>query len=604
LNWSGFDWDGRGEVTLELNGQFLASLPTTESPQNSQTYTPFSLDITTLIVAGSNTLVFTHASWDCGVVDSVKNLEIDTQMGVIFKSSTVDPLGCSQPLTYNFTVTTSTPPPSTQPSYTLNWMGFDWDGGGEERVSLNGRFVASLPATESPQNGQTYTSFSLNVTQFVVNGSNALIFAHASWDCAVSDSVKNLQITNQTGIVFSDPSVEPLTCSQSLSISFNTAGAGGSSGGTGGGTGGGGGTGANSSAVPVLVGWGGVRIDEAVVGGGGKQPTNPPASAVFPGEPATSMELLLAALKPMGYNVVKVSFNPLCTDPNGFFTPYSATILQRAIQIAQHFDFWIVVDYHGYTEPFIPSTSACWLNFWSGVISQFKNSYSKIVWEPENEPNHFVSGSACSGDTACTSYLSGQYQNWINQDRSQGDTHWIVVQSICSYACGFCPGGDSACAAGVNGFPTVTDPLGDLAHGGRVFISAHTYMDYDSYANSWNLATAESVAQQYYQTMLAGMSKTGWPVLDTESGADTLSCDPNMCGPNIVLNGSSGYTQVTFHFIQTLTNLFDNNTPQRISWIDWPAGSWTDTPNAGIYGATQCNSSPQGWGCLLQFKPA
>ncbi|HYY91662.1 MAG TPA: hypothetical protein VE955_06710, partial [Candidatus Dormibacteraeota bacterium] len=144
LNWSGFDWDGRGEVTLELNGQFLASLPTTESPQNSQTYTPFSLDITTLIVAGSNTLVFTHASWDCGVVDSVKNLEIDTQMGVIFKSSTVDPLGCSQPLTYNFTVTTSTPPPSTQPSYTLNWMGFDWDGGGEERVSLNGRFVASL----------------------------------------------------------------------------------------------------------------------------------------------------------------------------------------------------------------------------------------------------------------------------------------------------------------------------------------------------------------------------------------------------------------------------------------------------------------------------
>jgi hypothetical protein len=98
------------------------------------------------------------------------------------------------------------------------------------------------------------------------------------------------------------------------------------------------------------------------------------------------------------------------------------------------------------------------------------------------------------------------------------------------------------------------------------------------------------------------MSRTGWPALDTESGADTLSCDPSMCGPNVVLNGSAGYTQVTFHFIQTLTSLFDNNTPQRINWIDWPAGSWTDTPGAGIYGAMQCNSSPKGWGCLLEFK--
>ena len=468
-------------------------------------------------------------------------------------------------------------------------------------VSLNGQFAATFPAANSPQNSQTFTSFSLDITSLVVDGANTLTFSHAGWDCTVSDNVKNLQITNQAGIVFSDSNVEPFSCSQPLTLTFDSAGSTGSSGGTSGG--GGGGNGGNSSAVPVLVGWGGVRLDEAAVGGGVKQPTNPPSSVVFPGEPATDMELLLAELKPMGYNVVKVSFNPSCTNPDAFMSTYSATNLQRAIQIAQHFDFWIVVDYHGYTEPFVPSTSSCWLSFWSGVVSQFENSYSKIIWEPENEPDFYVSGAACTGDSGCTSYLSSQYQNWINQDRSLGDTHWIVVQSICSYACGYCPGGDAACPAGVNGFPTVTDPLGDLAHGGRIFISAHTYMDYNSYANSWNLATAESVAQQYYQTMIAGMSKTGWPVLDTEGGADTLSCDPNMCGPNIVLDGSAGYTQVTFHFIQTLTNLFDGNTNQRISWVYWPAGSWTDTPNADIYGAMQCNSSPQGWGCLLQFKP-
>ena len=598
LSWMGFDWDGGGEETLTLNGQLLASLPTTNSQQNSAVYASFLLDISSLVVSGSNTLTFTHANWDCGVHDSVKNLEIDNQTGVVFKSASVDPLGCGRSLTYIFnTATASGSPGGSNPSYTMSWEGFDWDGNGEETLTLNGHFLASLPGTSSSQNANIYASFSLDITPLVVSGANTLTFTHADWDCTVADNVRNVQITNQTGAVFTDSVVEPLSCTQPLTVRFTIA-----STGSQGGSGGGGGTGGNVTSVPVLIGWGGVRLDEAAVGGGVNQPSNPPPSAIFPGEPATNIELLLAELKPMGYNVVKVSFNPSCTNSNAFMSQYSAANLQRAIQIAQHYDFWIVVDYHGYTEPFTASTSACWLSFWSGVISQFKNSYSKIIWEAENEPQYDFSGSACSGASACTSYLSSQYQKWIDQDRALGDTHWIVVQNICSYACSFCPGGDGACSAAVNGFPTVTDPLGTLSQGGRIFISVHTYMDYDSYSSSWNLATAESVAQQYYRTMLAGMAKTGWPVLDTESGADTLSCDPNMCGPNVILTGSAGYTQVTFHFVQTLTNLFDNSSPQRINWIDWPAGSWTNTPSAGVYGAMQCNSSPEGWGCLLQFK--
>lgn len=588
LKWMGYDWDGQGEEKLTLNGNFLASLPSANSPQNSGVYAPFSLDISSSVVTGSNTLVFTHANWDCAVSDSVQNLEVDNQTGVVFSSSTPGPLDCNQPLTYQFNVATSSGSGvGSGSTYSMSWSGYDWDGQGEESISINGQLLASLPSTNSPQNSGVYSSFSLDITSQVVPGSNTLTFTHANWDCAVSDSLKNLQITNSTRLVFSSNAASPLGCGQPLTYQFNTSG-GSSSGGGGGGT----------STLPILVGWGGVRLDEAAVGGGVRQPNNPPPSAVFPGEPAANMELLLAKLQPLGYNIVKVSFDPSCTGSQ-YMSPYNATNLQRAIQVAQHFGFWIVVDYHGFTEPFDPNQSSCWMNFWSGVVSQFKDSYSKIMWEPEDEPKYGFSGSTCSGASACTSYLSGQYQKWIDQDRSLGDIHWIVVENICSFGCSLCPGGDGACPAAVNGFPTVTDPLGTLSQGGKIFISLHTYMDYSSYSGSWNNATAESVAQQYYQTMLGGTSKTGWPILDTENGASPLCGN---CTPDQVLTGNAGYSQTTFHFTQTLTSLLDNNTPQRINWIDWPAGSWTDTPGADIYGAMQCNSSPQGWGCLLQFK--
>src|SRR5947209_20095397 len=108
-----------------------------------------------------------------------------------------------------------------------------------------------------------------------------------------------------------------------------------------------------------------------------------------------------------------------------------------------HFSFWIIVDYHGYSDVFNSSTATCWLNFWSGVTNQFKNSYSQIIWEPINEPCYSTSACAgystnnnmCSGASACVTTLSQEYQLWINQARAQGDTHWIVVQNICSYGC-------------------------------------------------------------------------------------------------------------------------------------------------------------------------
>src|SRR5256884_92181 len=324
------------------------------------------------------------------------------------------------------------------------------------------------------------------------------------------------------------------------------------------------------------------------------------SSAVFPGEYASNMELSLISMKAKGYNTVRVDFDPYCTDTvdHNYMSVYSQTNAQRAVHIAQHYGFWIIIDYHGYSDIF--RNTSCWLNYWKPIVQNIGPMYSQIIWEPENEPTTDCSNSPsscpsapCSSDSSCVTYLSSAYQQWINQARSLGDTHWIVVQNLCSYACGF---SDMS-----QGYPTVTDPLGTLSQGGRIFISLHSYMDYNQFSSSWTNATAEALANQYYQAVVAGVSNTGWPALNTEGGTDTLSCDPNMCGPDIVLNGSAGYTLVTFHFIQSLVNLYDGNSLQRINWVWWPAGSWTNTPGAGTYGAMNCASNPEGWGCLLQF---
>ena len=316
------------------------------------------------------------------------------------------------------------------------------------------------------------------------------------------------------------------------------------------------------------------------------------------------MEYLVQVLSQKGYDGVRVDFDPYCTDTSDFtyMSVYSQTNAQKAVQIAQYYHFWIILDYHGYTDIFENTT--CWLNYWKPIVQNIGPLYSNIIWEPENEPDHSDcsnspvncnASSLPSSDDSAVTAISSSYQQWVDQARSLNDKHWIVVQNLCSYSCGY--------NNMTQGYPTVTDPLGNFSRGGKIFISLHSYMDYSQYSSTWNNATAETVASQYYQAVVNGISTTGWPALNTEGGTDTLSCDPNLCGPNIVLDGSAGYTVVTFHFIQTLVNLYDGHTPQRINWFWWPAGSWTNTPGSGATGAMQCNSNPIGWGCLLQTKP-
>jgi hypothetical protein len=103
ISWQGYDWDGGNEETLTLNGQFLASLPTTDSPQNGGAWTNFTVS-TKMLIPGMNTLTFTHAEWDCGVTDNVANLVVSNGSTIAYANSTSLPLGCGQPLTYTINI--------------------------------------------------------------------------------------------------------------------------------------------------------------------------------------------------------------------------------------------------------------------------------------------------------------------------------------------------------------------------------------------------------------------------------------------------------------------------------------------------------------------
>ena len=334
-----------------------------------------------------------------------------------------------------------------------------------------------------------------------------------------------------------------------------------------------------ASTPPTVVGWGGVRLDESQANSANL------ASQVFSGESASNMELQVQRLLARGFNGIRVSFQSACSTPQEMGA-YNSAWLTRAITIAKHYNFWIVVDYHGYNDLTSSTGVTCWLGYWSPIVQQFMSAYSQIVWEPINEP-------AMTSSTDVAS-LSNAYQQWINQARALGDTHWIVVQSLCSSNCSF--------ANMADGYPTVNDPQG------RVFISLHSYMAYQWYNSSWNNATADSLALQFYNAVVSGSQRTGWPVLNTEGGPDPqgincsggVSLPSPLCAPDQVQVGSAGYSITTFHFIQALTSLYDVNTPQRINWLWWPMGSWTDTPLAErLYGAL----SSDGWGSLLHYTP-
>jgi hypothetical protein len=313
-----------------------------------------------------------------------------------------------------------------------------------------------------------------------------------------------------------------------------------------------------------------------------------PLSEVFPGENASNQEMQAKMVVEKGFNAYRASFAPYCTDPNGFFGKYNASQLYRSIEIAAHYGLWIVVDYHGYDELQTGGSTLCWLSFWDGVVKQFTGSYDRIIWEPLNEPNATFTS---------LSTVSSAYQQWVDQARSLLDNHWIVIENLCSYACGL------PVAGYWKAFPTVNDPAG------RLFISLHAYFEYRYHYSEWSNATADTYARTWLLNLLNGTKNTGWPVLNTEGGPGRpfgrLVNGTMVTCPDLILNGSSGYCTTNFHFIQTATTLLDNQATvlqSRLNWLWFPMADWSSTPGAGIYGSL--SSIGPGWGTILSYEKA
>ncbi len=204
---------------------------------------------------------------------------------------------------------------------------------------------------------------------------------------------------------------------------------------------------------PVMIGWGGLRLDSATTTCSiicYHNSTYVPSN-VFRGQNQSDMERLVVRMKTMGFNTIRVSFAPYCTNAAGDLddSPYSSSDAQNMIKIANYYHFWIVLRYDGNED--ISTATTCWISYWQPIVQQVGPLYDQIVWEPINEPN------------ASVTILSSAYQQWINMARSAGDQHFIAVENQCSSTCPY--NTDMSL-----GYPTVTDPLG------KVLISLHDYM--------------------------------------------------------------------------------------------------------------------------------
>ena len=148
-----------------------------------------------------------------GAGDADYQVVEESQNNLTFTCSHSDPV---EILMDAVSLSTSSPPSNTP---TVTWEGYDWDGGSEVDVTLNGQFLAFLPNRDSPQNGGAWAPFSLG-TGAIVSGTNSLTFTHADWDCGVSDNVQNLQVNQGGSVLYSNPTSFPLSCTQELTYTF------------------------------------------------------------------------------------------------------------------------------------------------------------------------------------------------------------------------------------------------------------------------------------------------------------------------------------------------------------------------------------------------
>lgn len=100
LTFQGYDYDNKGEVTILVNNQIVATLPTSDSPQNAKVFVSFSLDISKYIVSGANTITFRQNMYSSGV----QSVQVKRLSSTIYSNNTYYSMwtGGKPTVTYKF----------------------------------------------------------------------------------------------------------------------------------------------------------------------------------------------------------------------------------------------------------------------------------------------------------------------------------------------------------------------------------------------------------------------------------------------------------------------------------------------------------------------
>ncbi|MCL5318271.1 MAG: metallophosphoesterase [Thaumarchaeota archaeon] len=204
LSFQGYDYDNKGEVSILVNNQLVASLPTADSTQNNNMFKSFSLGITKYVVSGSNSVIFRQNIYSSGV----QNVQVTGPSGVLLSDSASHTLlaaGTSS-VNYSFntltgtTTTTTSSIPSSLPSLTLSFQGYDYDNQGEASVLVDNQVVATLPTANSPQNNNIFTNYSFDISKFLTPGSNTLTFKQNIY----SSGVENVKLAELNSAIYSN----------------------------------------------------------------------------------------------------------------------------------------------------------------------------------------------------------------------------------------------------------------------------------------------------------------------------------------------------------------------------------------------------------------
>lgn len=241
LSFQGYDYDNKGEVSVLVNNQLVATFPSEESPQNNNLLADFSLNITEYVVPGANTITFQQNLYSSGL----QGVQVTGPDGaVLLSDDTYNDLwvGGTSTASYNFntgtttttttttttstsTTTTTTTTTTTSPNgaYTLSFQGYDYDNKGEVSILVNNQLATSLPTVESSQNNNIFTSFSLDISNYVVQGANTITFRQNLYSSGLQDA----QVTGPSSevVLLSDNAYHDMWTggtSSSITYNFNT----------------------------------------------------------------------------------------------------------------------------------------------------------------------------------------------------------------------------------------------------------------------------------------------------------------------------------------------------------------------------------------------